>query len=131
MNHIKALVVKFLMLAVVLGIILTGFFNVDLGDTIAVSIVLTVVAYILGDFLIFRKSGDESELTKRNAIATVCDAILAFALIYLMGSGMFNNQDDLFLMSLISALVIAGGEWFFHKYLDRNVYDEYNDIVYD
>jgi uncharacterized membrane protein YfcA len=131
MNHLKAIIMKFLMIAVVLGIILTGFFNVDLGDTIVTSIVLTIVAYILGDMLIFRKSGAESEYTKRNAIATVCDAILAFALIYMIGSGMFNNQDELFLMSLISALVIAGGEWFFHKYLDRNVYDEYHDAVYD
>jgi len=127
----KAIVVKFIMLSVVLGIILTGFFNVDLGDTIVTSIVLTIVAYILGDVMIFKKSGAESEHTKRNAIATVCDAILAFALIYMMGNAMFNNQDDLFLMSLISALVIAGGEWFFHKYLDRNVYDEYHDAVYD
>lgn len=131
MNHIKAIIVKFIMVAVVLGIILTGFFNVDLGDTIATSFVLTLVAYLVGDLLIFRKAGDESEYTKRNAIATVCDAILAFVVIYAMGNGMFNNQDDLFLMSLISAIVIAGGEWFFHKYLDRNVYNENYDAIYD
>ena len=127
MNHIKALVMKFLMIAVVLLIILTLIFDVPFMDTIWISLVLTLVAYVMGDLMIFRKAGDRSEQTKRNAIATVSDIVVAFLVIWLMGDALVDGSDNIVTAAIISALVIGGGEWFFHKYLDRNVFPEKHD----
>ena len=127
LNHIKALVMKFLMIAVVLLIILTLIFDVPFMDTIWISLVLTLVAYVMGDLMIFRKAGDRSEQTKRNAIATVSDIVVAFLVIWLMGDALVDGSDNIVTAAIISALVIGGGEWFFHKYLDRNVFPEKHD----
>lgn len=137
MNHLKALVIKFVMIAVVLLIILTGIFDVEFGDTLLISVVLTLVAYVLGDLMVFRKTGDRADHsradgdrpdhTKRNAIATVSDIVVAFLVIWLMGEMLLANTEDLMTAAIISALVIGGGEWFFHKYLDRNVFPEKHD----
>lgn len=133
MNHLKALIIKFVMIAVVLLVILTGIYDVEFSDTLLISAVLTVVAYLLGDLMIFRKTGDRSnhnrtghddDHTKRNAMATVSDIILSFLVIWLMGEVLFAETPDIIQAAIISALVIGAGEWFFHKYLDRNVFPE-------
>ena len=134
MNHVKALIMKFLMIAVVLLIILTGFFDVEFGDALLISAILTVVAYALGDLMIFRNVGDrskrteangvQSDHTKRNAIATISDIVVAFLVIWLMGEVLLADTQNLITAAIISAVVIGAGEWFFHKYLDRNVFPE-------
>ncbi|WP_033542326.1 YndM family protein [Planococcus sp. CAU13] len=133
MNHVKALIIKFLMIAVVLLIILTGIYDVEFGDTLLISLVLTVLAYALGDLMIFRKTGDrnrdgagrvDDDHTKRNAMATVSDIVLSFLVIWLMGEMLLADDPDLIQAAIISALVIGAGEWFFHKYLDKSVFPE-------
>jgi len=128
LEHVKALFIKFVMIAVVLGIVLTGIYDVEFGDTMLISVVLTVVAYILGDLLLFRKAGDDHERNadhaKRNMVATVSDAILTFLVVWLMGKALFANDSDLLQAAVLSAIIVAAGEWFFHKYLDNQVFDE-------
>ncbi|MGR6898766.1 YndM family protein [Rummeliibacillus sp. TYF-LIM-RU47] len=128
MEHVKAIFIKFVMIAVVLGIVLSGIYDGDIGNTILISVVLTIVAYVLGDLLIFRKASDNHEpnadQVKRNTIATISDAVLAFLVVWLMGRELFNNDVNIVQASLISAIIIAVGEWFFHKYLDRQVFEE-------
>ena len=85
MEHVKALAIKFVMIAAVLLIILTLMFDVPFADTLWISLALTIVAYAMGDLMIFRKAGNRSEQNKRNAIATVADIVVAFLLIWLMG----------------------------------------------
>ncbi|WP_421383554.1 DUF2512 family protein [Bacillus salacetis] len=121
MEHVKALAIKFVMVAVVLGVILTGIFGVEVSDMLTVSIVLTLAAYVLGDLLVFKRlNGDQK---KRNTIATLSDAGIAFILLWFMGTSMFS-VDNIFLASLISAIVLAAGEWFFHKYLDNEIFND-------
>lgn len=150
MNHAKALIVKFLMIAVVLLVILTVIYDVEIEKTLLISLVLTLIAYVLGDLMIFRKTGDGSsnkqngnnvnnsngnnhshhrdpheDHKKRNMMATIADIILSFLVIWLMGDGMIKGADDeIIRAALFSALVIGVGEWFFHKYLDKNVFPE-------
>jgi len=128
LDHVKALIIKFVMVAVVLGIVLTGIYDGEFGDTLLISAVLTIVAYVIGDLLIFRKAGDDHERNadhaKRNTIATVSDAVLTFFVVWLMGKSLFINDGDVLAASFISAIIIAAGEWFFHKYLDKHVFDE-------
>ena len=124
MNHVKALIIKFLMIAVVLLIVLTLFFGISWVDTLWISLVLTLVAYVMGDLMIFRKAGDRSEQNKRNAIATVSDIVVAFLVIWLMAEALDVTNDNLIIAAIISAIIVGGGEWFFHKYLDRSVFPE-------
>jgi len=116
------------MIAVILGIVLTGIYDGEFGDTLLISIILTIVAYILGDLLVFRKTGDDHERNadhvKRNTIATISDAILTFLVVWLMGRELFTNDGDVLQAAFLSAIIIAAGEWFFHKYLDNQVFDE-------
>ncbi len=124
MNHVKAIIIKFLMIAAVLGLVLSAGFDYPFGDTLIISVVLTLVAYVLGDLFIFRQSGYSSSQTKRNIIATISDGILAFLVIWIMSGVLVPNNNDIVLASFISTLVIAVGEWFFHKYLDASVFPE-------
>ena len=143
MNHVKALAIKFVMIAVVLLIILTGIYDVEFEKTLLISLVLTLLAYALGDLMIFRKAGkqaqhnaanhnnstqnnDREDHNKRNLMATIADIVLAFLVIWLMGDALVENAEDIVQAALVSALVIGAGEWFFHKYLDRNVFPEKN-----
>ncbi|WP_231373235.1 MULTISPECIES: DUF2512 family protein [Bacillaceae] len=86
------------------------------------------MAYIIGDLFIFRKAGDDRDRNadhqKRNIIATISDAVLSFLVIWLMGKELFTDDSDVLIASILSAVIIAVGAWFFHKYLDRHVFDE-------
>lgn len=93
-------------------------------DTIWISLALTIIAYLMGDLMIFRKAGDRSDQNKRNAIATVSDIVVAFLVIWLLGDALAGNNVDIITPAIISAIVIGGGEWFFHKYLDNSVFPE-------
>lgn len=124
MDHVKALIIKLVMITAVLGIILSGIFGGEFSDTLWISIVLTVLAYVLGDLLIFRNAGDGDDHTKRNIIGTLSDAVLTVAVIYLMGKDLFVGDNDLINAAILSAVVVGIGEWFFHRYLDNNVFDE-------
>ena len=126
MNHVKALVIKFLMIAVVLGIILTGVYNMSFTDTLTISLVLTLLAYAVGDLGIFQNAGGRTEHNKRNVIATLSDVLLAGIVIYFMGQNFASNIDNIVTAAIVSAVVIGLGEWFFHKYLDRQVFDRAN-----
>jgi hypothetical protein len=121
LDHLKAIAIKFVMVAVVLGVILTGIFGVEVSDMLTVSIVLTLGAYILGDLMVFKRlNGDQK---KRNTVATLADAGLAFVILWFMGTAMFPDTNVV-LASLISAIVLAAGEWFFHKYLDNEIFND-------
>ncbi|WP_050180677.1 DUF2512 family protein [Domibacillus robiginosus] len=128
MDHVKAIVMKFVMITVVLGIVLTGMYDAEFSDTLLISGVLSVVAYIIGDLLIFNKEGYDYERKEdhfeRNALATVSDIVLAFFVVSIMGRSMFINGGDVLAASFVSAIIIAAGEWFFHKYLDHHVFDD-------
>ena len=113
---------KFVMLAVVLLVVLTLFFDVPYMDSIWTALVLTFFAYVLGDLLLFRMAANRSGQTIRNMIATVGDIVIAFLTIWFMLVALTDANENLALASLISALVIGAGEWFFHLYLDKSVF---------
>ena len=123
MDHIKALAIKFLMIAVVLGIILTGVYDMEFGDTLLISFVLTLLAYVVGDLGIFQNAGSRTDQNKRNIIATVSDVLLAAIVIYFMGQNFMQDNDNVVTAAIVSAVVIGLGEWFFHKYIDKRVFD--------
>lgn len=118
MDHLKALGIKFVMIAAVLLIILTLLFDVPFMDTVWTSLVLTMFAYVLGDFILFRLAPKRL----RNIMATIADLIISFLVIWYMLIALTDANENLAVGAIISAIVIALGEWFFHKYLDRTVF---------
>lgn len=124
MNHLKALLVKFVVIALVLFIVLTLIFKVSFMDTLWISLATTVLAYLLGDLGIFKMAGRPDEFTKRNGLAAVADLLLSFLVIWLMARSLTGDDDNMFWPAALSALAITGGEWlFFHKFVDREVFN--------
>ncbi|MCM3764525.1 YndM family protein [Neobacillus niacini] len=108
MQHVLRLVIKFIACLVALGIILGMFYAFSFGDVLAITAVLGLVSYILGDLILLRATN--------NVMATAADFALAFLVVWFMGRAL-TVEDDLFSASLISALAVAGFEYFYHKFL--------------
>lgn len=118
MEHVKALIIKFIMVTAVLWVILGLFFGVDFGEIITISVILTPLAYVIGDLLVLRYFN--------NMMATIADFGLSFITIWLIGAAVINEPISVATASLISALAISVGEWFYHSYVNAQVFDGQN-----
>lgn len=114
LEHVKALIIKFIMVTAILWFILGGFYGVDFGEIITISVILTPIAYIVGDLLILRYFN--------NMIATIADFGLSFLTIWFIGLAVINEPISIVGASLISALAIGVGEWFYHYYVNNQVF---------
>lgn len=103
------------MVLAVLWVVLGWFYGVSFIDILLTSVVLTVVAYV-GDIYILPKVG--------NVFAAIMDFILAMAVIWLMGSFLFEGPIALGTASFISAIIITIGELMFHRYMKNQVFDK-------
>lgn len=92
------------------------------GIQATVSLVLTLVSYL---------QGDRSEQNKRNLTATLSDAVLTFIVVWGMGNSLFPTNDSIVTASLVSAVAVAVGEWFYHKYLDDHVFEDKHRHAYN
>lgn len=115
MEHVKALIVKFIMITAILWFVLGLFFGVDFGEIITISVILTPLAYVIGDLLVLRYFN--------NMTATIADFGLSFITIWLIGSAIINEPISVATASLISALAISVGEWFYHYYVNNQVFE--------
>lgn len=113
MKHVYALLIKFIMVAVVLEIILGVMTDLAFTEILYVSVAVTVLAYVIGDLLILAASN--------NTVATLADAGLALFIIY-MFNYIWPARTISFTDALVAAVVIGVGEWFFHKYVAKNVF---------
>lgn len=110
MDYVKALVIKLVMITAVLWIVLSGFFGVSLGDILITSVLLTGVSF-LGDMYLLPILG--------NASAALGDFGLSFAGVWVLGIFLFEGNFSLGTASLISAAIIAVGEYIFHNYMEN------------
>jgi hypothetical protein len=115
MNHIKAFLIKFISSFILLYLILGVMFNMSLTDVFLVSLVLGAVSYILGDLIILPKTN--------NMVATMSDIGLAFFVIWLMSEALTVDVNT-FGRSLIAAIGVGIFEYFFHRYLSKNVINQ-------
>lgn len=104
MQHTRALGMKFLMILVVLGITLGLIGNATFGQVLAAAIVLTIVAYLVGDLLILPAT--------QNWIAVAADAGIAWAVLRIVVPHAARGTP-----LLLSVLALAAGEYFFHRSL--------------
>jgi hypothetical protein len=112
MNHMKALVIKFISSLVILYVVLGLLYDMSFSNVFLITLVLGVASYILGDMLILPRTN--------NTVATLADFGLAFLVIWLMGESL-TYGDSLVTPALIAAAGMAIFEYFFHKYVSNQV----------
>lgn len=109
MDHVKILGIKFIAISITV-LSLFGIFNeAGFGNLILISLLTTIISYLLGDMLILRKFG--------NMAASVADFGLAFASYWVLGSLLIAGSGPIIVTSLIAAFFTACVEPFIHGYI--------------
>lgn len=101
------------MCTAVLYLILGLFYGVSFGDILWTSVALTLAAYLIGDLIVLPAFG--------NLVATIADLGLAYFGIWIIGGMLYEEPIPLVSAAFLTAAVIAGGEWFFHRYMKNRV----------
>ncbi|WP_186578189.1 YndM family protein [Aquibacillus kalidii] len=120
MNHLKAIGIKFIVISIVLYSILAGFYTATIGNIFVISLLVTGVAYVLGDLFILPRFG--------NLIASIADLGLAFLSIWLLSSVFFAEEYGIMSASLFSAILISCSEAVFHLYMNSKVFHKDEDV---
>lgn len=122
MRYVIAFLMKFLMISFVLWIAFNWFFEVSFLEMLTISILLTGISYI-GDVFILPHL--------QNFTAAILDFALAWAVIWILGAFFLEQPIPLESVSLVSAAIIALGEFFFHRYMKDRVLDDVNKVDKD
>ena len=116
MKYLEAILIKFAMVFSVLFVILGIAYGVEVFEIFILSLIITAVGFI-GDLMIYPKTS--------NKVATGGDFVLVFLIVWLGGLWLINNPDfSLVMPAIFSALLIAVGEWFFHIYLTKRIWEQ-------
>ncbi|WP_338453104.1 YndM family protein [Niallia oryzisoli] len=118
MKHLWALLIK---LAAVGTVVLSiyGIFNADLFTLVMMSLVITLVSYVIGDMFILRRMG--------NFAASLGDFVLSFGLLWVMSFLFIDANVNRLSASLISAFSIAVIEAIFHMYVKKHIFSDSAD----
>lgn len=103
-----ALIVKFLLTLAAAYIAFQMFDNNSFGWVLGVSLVGTILNYLIGDLYILPNFG--------NLVASIADGGLAAITAYLMGAIVRGNNVGISSL-IVFGLVVALAEYFFHRYL--------------
>lgn len=115
MQRTKAFFIKLALTLGMLLLVLGLLYEASIIDIIIIGLVLTLVAF-LGDMFILPKVG--------NIIAALTDTVLAFLVIWLLGSYLFESGSSISILSaaFLSSLFIGAGELYYHRYLRNHVF---------
>ncbi|RSD25444.1 YndM family protein [Mesobacillus subterraneus] len=117
MRHLRAIVIKFLASFILLFIIFGLMYNMSFTNVFLISLVLGLASYVIGDLFLLPKTN--------NTIATLADFGLAFMIIWLLSESL-TYGESLLGPSFFVAAGIAIFEYFFHKYIARNMTEDEN-----
>ncbi|MBB6448521.1 ABC-type protease/lipase transport system fused ATPase/permease subunit [Geomicrobium halophilum] len=115
MDVIKALLLKLVIITVILSIVVGAFFGLPFTDVLILSVIYTGLSF-LGDMFILPRI--------TNVTATIADFVLAWIGVYVLGYWLFGPYEGLWIVSLTAAFIIAIGEYFFHRYMKKQVFNE-------
>ncbi|MDC3417901.1 YndM family protein [Aquibacillus salsiterrae] len=121
MNHLKAISIKFIVVTIVLYSVLSGFYSASIGNIFVMSLLVTGIAYVIGDLFILPKFG--------NLIATLADFGLAFFSLWVLTDVMFASDYGIITASIFSAILISSTEAIFHLYMQSKILDS-DDSMY-
>ncbi|WP_216827776.1 DUF2512 family protein [Alkalihalobacterium elongatum] len=107
-KHLNPILIKMAMTIIVLLIVMSVAYNYPVWTPIGIGILVAAVSYSVGDLYILKISN--------NVVASLADLFMATWLIWIIGP-LFQGLRIPFIVAFISALLITGGEWFFHKYM--------------
>lgn len=121
-EHIKAILAKFVIVTLVLYLVLGLGYDVSLADVLMMSVLLTVIAYLLGDLVILPQATNSTDNSMvGNLVATFADFGLVLLSVWAIGRYLVSPYIPWFTAALISAVFIALGEMLFHRYLRETV----------
>ena len=119
MRHLKALAIKLPSIFLISWLFLRGIEGLTTGDILIIALTFGIVEYLVGDLVLLRMAN--------NTIATIADFTLALIVIWFMVNSM-TPVDNFFMAPLLASIGIAIFEYFFHKYVERNVIDSNREI---
>jgi len=122
MEHLRSLVIKFVMTTAMLAVVFGFLYGVSFGDILTISFILTIVSYLIGDMLILPRFG--------NTAATITDFGIAYVGAWMIGAQIIDEPIRMGIASFLSAGLIAIGEAFFHQYVVNNVIND-KDSTHD
>ena len=122
MRHVRAILYKFILTTAILLFTLGFLYGVSLADILTISALLTLGAYMISDLLLLPNYG--------HIVATLADCGLVLFGVLLLGSVYIEESIRLGVASFLSALLLAVGEIFFHRYLTREVLFEQEEREY-
>ncbi|WP_106495858.1 YndM family protein [Lentibacillus sp. Marseille-P4043] len=120
MDHLKALGIKFIVIAITVFSIFGIFYNATLVNMFWISLLVTGISYLIGDMFILRKFG--------NVAATIADFPLTFLSLWALGSLFIEGSLPMITLSLLGAFFITICEPFIHAYIDENFSFERHDL---
>ncbi|KAA9023828.1 YndM family protein [Niallia endozanthoxylica] len=118
MKHLWALLIKFAAVGTVV-LSVYGIFNADLFALVMMSLVLTLVAYVIGDLFVLRRMG--------NFAASLGDFVLSFGLLWVMSFLFINTEMNRLTAAFISSFAIAVIEAIFHLYIKKHIFSDSAD----
>jgi len=121
LDYVKALIIKFVMCLAVLWIVMGVFYGVRFGHIFTLSLIITPVAFILGDLYILRRF--------ENWGATIADFFLVLAAVWFYSVNFTNIVFPFLTAAAISAVLISVGEIFFHRYVDSHILHVDDDTI--
>ncbi|MFC4024637.1 YndM family protein [Oceanobacillus longus] len=113
MRHVKALAIKFTITSIVLFSILTIFLTAGLGEIFFMSVLITGIAYVIGDLFILPRFG--------YFLAAVADFGLATISVWFLSSLFIGTGEFILIASLAAGLSITISESIFHIYMKEKV----------
>ena len=115
MKHLATLVIKFILVAIVLEVLLNLMTNLNFGQILWLSLLVTVLSYAIGDLIALPLSN--------NTVATIVDVLITFVVLYMYNLWAAYTKIGIF-DAAISAVLLGTGEWFFHKYVHNSIFAE-------
>lgn len=96
----------------ILWIVLGLFYGISFGNILLIGALLTIVAFV-GDVFLLPKVG--------NFIAATSDLLLAFFVIWGLGTWAYGENTSMFAAAFLSSLFIGVGEMFYHRYFRDHI----------
>ena len=121
MDYVKALIIKFVMCLAVLWIVLGVFYNINFGHVLTLSLIITAASFVIGDLFILPRF--------ENWGATIADFFMALAIVWLYSVNFVNDIFPVLTAAALSALILAVGEIFFHRYVDSHILHVQDETV--
>lgn len=120
MDHLKALGIKFAAIDATVFAIFGLFYNANMNNLFWISLLVTGVSYIIGDWFILRKL--------ENVTATLLDFPLAFLSLWVLGTLLIGEGVPVVTLSLLTAFFITCCEPFIHGFIVNHFAFERHDL---